>query len=291
MDVRSVPGRSGNGPPSPDTRSPISMAGTAHAALPAANAGRAAADERAVLDIDGAVFCLVAASIDSPPVPRTPPARPEAADTARHTMLVAGEQPIVRRGLSALLGDAGFQRVHETTLAAAPAAVRERRPGLVLIAIPPSVDGGGQDPVRDVIRARPSTRVIALLGAPSVAAARRAIDAGAAGVVPPSVTGAALTSAVHDVAAGQRHVHPEFLAALVGQLQGINGSGGAERLTPRERDVTMLLAEGLTNASIATRLSVAESTIKTHVKHVLEKLGARDRAHAVAIAIRSGLIG
>lgn len=132
--------------------------------------------------------------------------------------------------------------------------------------------------------------MLVVLADDSVASARAAMDAGVAGVVPASVTGDELAAALVDVAAGLTHVHPSMLAGLVDRLRSTAAANDQRALSQRERAVTVLVAEGLTNAAIARELSVAESTVKTHLAHVLDKLGARDRAHAVAIALRTGLI-
>ena len=88
---------------------------------------------------------------------------------------------------------------------------------------------------------------------------------------------------------------PSVTRRLIEEFAAQTGPGGPssaplQQLTPRERDVLMLIARGMSNLEIAQRLFVGESTVKTHVAHVLSKLGARDRIHAVVFAYESGLV-
>jgi DNA-binding NarL/FixJ family response regulator len=135
----------------------------------------------------------------------------------------------------------------------------------------------------------PSTPVAVVVLDDVGACAPPLLSAGCTVVLPATVTGSALASAIGAAASGERLVHPDVLAAALGTLRGDAGRAGRD-LTPRELDVLRLVADGRTNASIGRELGVAASTVKTHVASLLDKLGANDRAHAVSIALRSGVI-
>ena len=128
-----------------------------------------------------------------------------------------------------------------------------------------------------------------------------ALQAGASGFLLKRASPERLVEAVRTVAAGDALLDPAVTRELVARF--VAGDGGrpvpravdpdaAARvagLTPREQEVLLLVAGGLSNAELARRLSIAESTAKTHVKRILMKAGARDRAQAVVLAYRSGL--
>jgi DNA-binding NarL/FixJ family response regulator len=99
---------------------------------------------------------------------------------------------------------------------------------------------------------------------------------------------------VRIVAAGDALLSPSITRRLIGEFasrpQARSSPAGLEELTDREREVLLLMAEGASNAEIARRLFVAETTVKTHVAHVLRKLDLRDRAQAVVLAYESGLV-
>ena len=121
--------------------------------------------------------------------------------------------------------------------------------------------------------------------APSVQAA---LDAGAAGYLTKDETPERLLDAVRSVACGERHwLSPRAVAAL---HERVSGCGQKEELSPREVEVLHLIAVGLENKEIAARLTRAEGTIKNHVDHLMEKLGARTRAHAVWLGVCRGLL-
>ena len=92
-----------------------------------------------------------------------------------------------------------------------------------------------------------------------------------------------LVGVIRDVHAGRRRVAVDVAAKLALHM-------GDELLTPREREVLRLVAEGNRNRDIGDRLHITEETVKVHVKHVMDKLGARDRTEAVTIALRRGII-
>jgi DNA-binding NarL/FixJ family response regulator len=122
-----------------------------------------------------------------------------------------------------------------------------------------------------------------------------ALSAGASGFLLKDVTAVRLFDAVRVVAAGEALLAPAITRRLIGEFarQRPRAVGGATRLgalTPRETDVLRLIAEGLSNPEIATRLVVSEETVKTHVSRVLSKLGLRDRTQAVVAAYESGLV-
>jgi DNA-binding NarL/FixJ family response regulator len=85
------------------------------------------------------------------------------------------------------------------------------------------------------------------------------------------------------VHAGRRHVPPEVAAVLAEHL-------GEQPLTARELEVLQLIRDGFKNKQVADRLSISENTVNFHIKHIVEKLGANDRTHAVTIAVRRGLL-
>ncbi|UFU04494.1 response regulator transcription factor [Ruania suaedae] len=136
-----------------------------------------------------------------------------------------------------------------------------------------------------------------------------ALEAGASGFLLKNADPDELVAAIHAVAEGHALLAPELTVRVIQRLvqgkQDQAPAGGAgpgegsppppaaahpvEALTARERDVLALMAEGMSNAEIATRLFVGESTVKTHVSHVLAKIGARDRVQAVVYAHRAGM--
>ena len=124
-----------------------------------------------------------------------------------------------------------------------------------------------------------------------------ALQAGAGGFLLKNGTPEALTEAVRVVARGDALLAPEITRRVIATFAGPGGAPGPGRagrrlddLTPREHEVLVLLAGGATNAEIAARLFLGETTVKTHVSRVLMKLGARDRTQAVVLAYELGVV-
>ncbi len=131
-------------------------------------------------------------------------------------------------------------------------------------------------------------RVLVLTGDATPAVAVQVAKAGGAGLLLKSSQLGVLESAVRDVAAGGVVFDPELLPGVFDRL---TGRGGGAALTARERETLDLLAEGATTEEIGRRLGVSRNTTRNHVQRVLEKLGARSKLEAVAVARREGLIG
>ncbi|MEV6647705.1 response regulator transcription factor [Amycolatopsis sp. NPDC051371] len=132
-------------------------------------------------------------------------------------------------------------------------------------------------------------RVLVLTGDATPSVAAQVAKAGGSGLLLKSSQLGVLESAVRDVAAGGVVFDPELLPEIFDRLSGRLPARGAE-LTARERETLDLLAEGATTEEIGERLGVSRNTTRNHVQRVLEKLGARSKLEAVAVARREGLI-
>jgi DNA-binding NarL/FixJ family response regulator len=141
----------------------------------------------------------------------------------------------------------------------------------------PKGQRGGASMIRALRRAMPGTGIVAHARRPERHAVTEALDAGASAYVVKSSPATALEQAVEAAADAGRFVDP-----------ATNGSGSA--LTPRQRQVLQLLADGHSTDEAAKGLGLSSETVRTHTKATIRRLDARDRAHAVAIALRAGLI-
>jgi DNA-binding NarL/FixJ family response regulator len=122
-----------------------------------------------------------------------------------------------------------------------------------------------------------------------------ALRAGASGFLLKRTRPEELIAAVHTVAAGEALLSPSVTRRVIDRVAGDRPTVApdappVEELTPREREVLELIAQGLSNAEIAAELTVEESTVKTHVKRILMKLGLRDRVQAVIFAYQTGVV-
>lgn len=117
-----------------------------------------------------------------------------------------------------------------------------------------------------------------------------AVRAGAAGYLLKNAEPQELARAVRAAHAGEALFDPVVAARLVEALAGAGAEEPIDRLTPRERQVLQLIGRGLPNKQIARELDLSERTVKTHVGHVLAKLGVADRTQAAVVAIRAGLV-
>jgi DNA-binding NarL/FixJ family response regulator len=159
---------------------------------------------------------------------------------------------------------------------------------------PAGPEQGGPEQGRPEQGAR-SPRVLVLTTFDTDADAFAALQAGASGFLLKNVPPEDLLSAVRVVAGGEAVVAPRITRRLLdrfaGQLAPRPGDAGRlEQLTDREREVLMLVAQGMSNVEVAERLYVAETTVKTHVGRILTKLGLRDRVQAVVLAYEAGLV-
>jgi DNA-binding NarL/FixJ family response regulator len=200
----------------------------------------------------------------------------------------------MRAGLRSVLAtDAAIDVVGEVGGGrAAIGEVRSRRPDVVLMDVRmPDLDGISA--TREVLSARPETRVVILTTFENDEYIFGALSAGASGFLLKRTSPEELIAAVHTIAAGDALLSPAITRTVIdragAQTATGDASGELEELTPREREVLALVAQGLSNGEIASTLVIEESTVKTHVKHVLGKLGLRDRVQAVIFAYESGL--
>ena len=210
-------------------------------------------------------------------------------------VLLADDQAMVRSGLRMILELADVEVVGEAADGEEACAMAEALlPDVVLMDVRmPGTDG--IEATRRIVAADLPCRVLVLTTFDLDQHVYDALTAGAAGFLLKDASAAELVGAVERTAAGDSPLAPQVLRRMVdGFLQRQpTGRAGADELavlSPREREVLGLVAGGLTNDEIATRLVVSLATVKTHVRSILAKLGARDRVQAVLIAHRHGLV-
>jgi len=206
-------------------------------------------------------------------------------------VLVVDDHAVVRQGLRGLLelqdgvevvGDAadGAQGVEAAT---------ELRPdGILIDLVMPVLDGVS---AMRLLRERlPDVRVIVLTSFLDDDKLLPALRAGAAGYLLKNAEPQEVVRAVRAAHAGETVLDPVVAARLVETLAADNRGDPIDRLTPREREVLVLIGRGYANKRIALELGLAEKTVKAHVGHVLAKLGVSDRTQAAIAAVRAGLV-
>jgi DNA-binding NarL/FixJ family response regulator len=199
-------------------------------------------------------------------------------------VLCADDHPLMREGIAALLsGRADMALVGEATDGReAVALYRQLMPDVVLMDLSMPVMNGLE--AITAIRADfPAARIIVLTTYPGDAPARAALKAGAQAYVLKSLARRSLVEAIVAVHEGRRVLSPEVEARL-------GEHTAATILTGKEVEILQWVAVGTPNRAIATRLAITEGTVKGHLKSILSKLDARDRTHAVTIALERGFI-
>ena len=205
-------------------------------------------------------------------------------------VLLVDDHAVVREGLRAFLElQDGIEVVGEAGDGAEGVAAVERlRPDVVLMdLVMPRLDGVGA--MRELRRRLPGARVIVLTSFTDEEKLLPALQAGAAGYLLKNAEPAELARAVRAAHAGEALLDPAVAARLLASIAEPPDAGSREALTPREREVLSLIGRGYANKRIALELGIAEKTVKTHVGHVLAKLGVADRTQAALHAARAGL--
>ena len=212
-------------------------------------------------------------------------------------VLLADDEAMIRAGLRLLIDNEPDLTVVGEAVDGAEAVVLAVRtaPDVVLMDIRmPRMDGVAA--TRAIVAARLPVRVLILTTFDLDEYVVGALRAGASGFLAKDVPADDLVTAIRTVAAGDAVVAPRILRRLLERFAQLlpDPSAGAPRqlsvLTEREREVLVQVARGQSNAEIARELQVRETTVKTHVGHVLTKLGLRDRVQAVVLAYESGLV-
>jgi DNA-binding NarL/FixJ family response regulator len=215
--------------------------------------------------------------------------------SARVRVLLVDDDDLMRAGLRAVLSsDDGVEVVGEAADGrAAVQRVGALAPDLVLMDVRmPDLDGIAA--TRDVLAASPEVKVVILTTFEQDDYIFGALSAGASGFLLKRTSPEELLAAIHTVAAGDSLLSPSVTRTVIDRmarqpLPDTGARGRLEALTPREREVLELVARGLSNGEIAATLVIEESTVKTHVKRILQKLRLRDRIQAVIFAYETGI--
>jgi DNA-binding NarL/FixJ family response regulator len=209
-------------------------------------------------------------------------------------VLLADDHEIVREGLRMLIDAQPDLKVIAEVGdgAAAIAAALQEEPDLVILDVAmPKVTG--LDAARRIVEQRPSMKVLVLSMHDNEQYFFEALRAGAAGYVLKSAAGSDLVEACRAVLRGEPYIYPSAVRGLVREYLDRareEGPGRTDPLSPRESEVTKLVAEGHTSQEIAETLMISEKTVERHRSNVLAKLGMRDRVELTRYAIRRGLV-
>jgi DNA-binding NarL/FixJ family response regulator len=203
---------------------------------------------------------------------------------ARIRLLSIDDHPLLHEGLAAIINS----QQDMTLVGQASNALdgirqyRELRPDITLmdLRLP---DMSGTDALIAIRSQFINARVVILSTSHGDFEIQRALELGARGFLLKSLPAADILAGIRQVHAGKRCVPPQVAAELAAYL-------AEDSLTEREIEVLRLVAQGNRNRDVAAHLSITEETVKSHVKHVMEKLGADDRTEAVVIAMRRGII-
>jgi DNA-binding NarL/FixJ family response regulator len=200
------------------------------------------------------------------------------------TILTADDHPLIRDGLAAVLrGQSGFEVVGDAANGEEAIEAYERlHPDIVLMDLRmPVMDGLAA--TRAILADDPDARIIVLTTYDGDEDIHRALAAGARGYLLKDMMRTELIGVIRAVHRGQRGIPAPVAARLAEYTPRI-------ALTPREIEVLRLVADGLSNAQVATQIGRTEGTVKVHLKNILQKLDAQDRTEAVTTALRRGFI-
>ncbi len=208
-------------------------------------------------------------------------------------VLVADDQSMVRAGFRMLLGGEEDMEVIAEASNGLEAVDKAGRfhPGIILMDIRmPELDG--LEATRRILATDPATRILILTTFDLDEYVFEALKAGASGFVLKDDSPEQLIAAVRTVAAGEALLSPAITKRVIQKFAGMQRPAAPkelEELSERERDVFRLMSNGLSNAEIGNELYISETTVKTHVTHILQKLNLRDRVQAVVLAHQTGL--
>jgi DNA-binding NarL/FixJ family response regulator len=207
-------------------------------------------------------------------------------------VLIVDDHSVVREGLRAFLElQAGLEVVGEAADGeeAIEAGARLRPDVILMDLVMPKL--GGVAAMRRLREQVPGARIIVLTSFLDDDKLLPALRAGAAGYLLKNAEPHEIARAVRAAHAGEALLDPVVAARLVETLAADDGQEPLDRLTPREREVLVLIGRGYSNKRIANELELSEKTVKTHVGHVLAKLGVTDRTQAAVVAVRAGIVG
>jgi DNA-binding NarL/FixJ family response regulator len=212
-------------------------------------------------------------------------------------VLIVDDDDLMRAGLQSVLStDPSIDLVGEADNGeAAIDAARTLRPDVVLMDVRmPQLDGIAA--TRELTAAVPEVKVVILTTFEDDEYIFGGLEAGAAGFLLKRTRPEELINGIHTVASGDSLLSPSVTSRVITRMtrEPVRDDHARERLellTPREQQVLALIGRGLSNAEIASELVVEESTVKTHVKRILQKLRLRDRVQAVILAYESGIVG
>jgi DNA-binding NarL/FixJ family response regulator len=209
---------------------------------------------------------------------------PEAPGRTRIRVLSLDNHPLFREGIARIVSEEPDMVLvaQASTVREAIQQYREHRPDITLMEtrLP---DQCGIEALKAIRTEFPAARIMVLTSCEGDVDVRRALKAGASGYLLKNTPPGELLREIRKVHAGQRVVQAELAAKLAEHI-------GEVALSAREVEVLTLVAAGNRNRDIGERLYIAEETVKAHLKHIREKLGAKDRTEAIAIAVRRGII-
>ena len=198
--------------------------------------------------------------------------------------LIADDHEVVREGLRLSLSRAPHIRVvgEATDGASAVALAERRRPSVVIMDIRmPGQDG--LEATKEIRDKLPETNVLLFTAYDERSLLTRGLEAGAKGYLLKESPNQTLVRAIEKVSEGDGYIDPALMPAFLSRDR-------EDILTAREREILKLLADGMSNADVAVKLFISQETVKSHVRHILAKLKADTRTHAVAIALRDSII-
>jgi DNA-binding NarL/FixJ family response regulator len=206
-------------------------------------------------------------------------------------IMIVDDHPVTREGLHAALDvEDGVEVVGEA--GSGEQAIEDAgdlKPDVVFMDV--RMPGmGGIEAARAIRQASPNTKVILVTVDESRASISEAIQAGVSGYLLKDTSADDLVKAARLAVEGKAVIHPELTRAFIEEVQTAEKKGDAAALSRREKEILQKVAYGATTKEVAHDLGISPHTVKTHLERIFEKLGANDRAQAVAIAIRTGLV-